>query len=95
MKQQKKPYAIEIGKRIRAWRIENGMEVRELAELLDISERSVSGWELGEFCPGYHALMRLADSMGVSADWLMGRCHCWKTADQVLMEQKVGGRVTA
>ena len=94
MKQDKKQYAVEIGRRIREWRTENGMEVRQLAEIVGISERSVSGWELGEFCPGYNALMRLADSMGVSADWLMGRCHCWKTADQLLKEYHIQERGT-
>ena len=32
-------------------------------------------------------VLRLAGSMGVSTDWLMGRSRCWKTAEQLLREQ--------
>ena len=87
MKKQKNPHAVELGQRVRAWRTENGIELTQLAAMLQISPRSLEGWELGEFCPGYTALLRLADSMGVSTDWLMGRSRCWKTADQLLWEQ--------
>lgn len=87
MKKEKQPRAVELGRRLRGWRMENGVGLRHLADILGVSERSVVGWELGEFYPGFDALSRLADGMGVSVDWLMGRCSCWKTADQVLREQ--------
>lgn len=88
MKKEKQPRALELGQRLRSWRVENGVELRRLANILGVSERSVAGWELGEFYPGFDALSRLADGMGVSVDWLMGRCSCWKTADQLLLEQR-------
>lgn len=87
MKKGKQARAVELGQRLRGWRMENGVGLRRLADILGVSERSVVGWELGEFYPGFDALGRLADGMGVSVDWLMGRCSCWKTADQVLREQ--------
>ena len=87
MKKQKNPHAVELGQRVRAWRTENGIELAQLATMLQISPRSLEGWELGEFCPGYTALLWLADSMGGSTVWLMGRSRCWKTADQLLREQ--------
>ena len=87
MKKEKQLRAVELGRRLRGWRMENGVGLRRLANILGVSERSVAGWELGEFYPGFEALSRLADGMGVSVDWLMGRCSCWKTADQLLCEQ--------
>lgn len=91
MKKERNRQAVELGRRIRGWRQENGIDLCTLAKMLGTSQRSLAGWELGEFCPGYAALLKLADSMGVSVDWLMGRSECWKTADQLLCEQRKAG----
>ena len=44
MKKEKQPRAVELGRRLRGWRMENGVGLRHLADILRVSVRSVAGW---------------------------------------------------
>lgn len=66
------------------WRIESGYTQKQLAAVCNIAVRTVASWENGERLPGYDSLILIAETMGVSIDWLVGRTENWKTADQVI-----------
>jgi transcriptional regulator with XRE-family HTH domain len=52
-----------LARRLRAWRRERGMPLRELAEKLDVTIGCVSSWELGVRFPAASRLDRLARLM--------------------------------
>lgn len=64
---------MEIGTKIKLWRKEHEFSRDDLADKLGFSERTIAAWERGERLPGYDGICALADFMGVSADWLLGR----------------------
>ncbi|MEG1640519.1 MAG: helix-turn-helix transcriptional regulator [Ruthenibacterium sp.] len=66
-----------FGTKLRDWRIENEMTQERLAELLQLSTRTVQLWESGRGLPGIYALLDTADVMGVSIDWLLDRTQNW------------------
>ena len=45
----------------------------QLGELVNVSQRSVASWEGGQRSPSIPALCDLADQLGVSVDYLLGR----------------------
>ena len=57
---------------IRALRKERGMTQKELAEKLDISDKTISRWESGVQLPEASLLPAIAESLGVSIDALYG-----------------------
>ena len=60
-----------VGERIARLRSEKGMTQVELAEKLGVSDKAVSKWELGGCYPDVTMLPLLADTFGVSVDFLM------------------------
>ena len=46
---------------------------KELAEQIGISQKSYSHWETGKNEPSFENLIKLADLLEVSLDWLFGR----------------------
>ena len=46
---------------------------KELAEQIGISQKSYSHWETGKKEPSLENLIKLADLLEVSIDWLFGR----------------------
>ena len=62
----------KIGPFIRQLRKERGMTQRELAAVLNVTDKAVSKWELGASLPDVGLLLPLAESLGVSVTELLG-----------------------
>ena len=60
-----------IGKRICALRKAKGLKQEELAARLDISGQAVSKWENDQTYPDISMLPRLAETFGVTTDYLL------------------------
>lgn len=62
------------GMRLKDARLLNhNMSQKDLAAKIGSSERSIIRWEKGETEPQRHVLVKLADALGVTTDYLMGR----------------------
>jgi transcriptional regulator with XRE-family HTH domain len=59
--------------RLRDWRLKRGLTQEELARKAEVPTVSVSHFETGHRFPNAESLRRLADALGVSADYLLGR----------------------
>jgi transcriptional regulator with XRE-family HTH domain len=62
----------EIGERIKSARRKAGFTQRDLAKKLDVSAGAVGQWESGGV-PATGRLATLADLLGISLDWLLGK----------------------
>lgn len=65
----------DIGRRVREARKAYGdgnMRIADLARRLDLDHGRVSNWERGQHDPPYDMILRIADALDVSVDWLMG-----------------------
>ena len=62
-----------FGKRLREVRKTKGLKQQELADILGISRKSYSYWENGKTEPSFESIVKLADLLDVSLDWLFGR----------------------
>jgi len=60
-------------KRLREWRQKRGLTQEELARKAGVPVVSVSHFETGHRFPNAESLRRLADALGVSTDYLLGR----------------------
>lgn len=60
-------------KRLREVRKSKKTTQKELAEQIGISQKSYSHWENGKTEPSFENLVKLADLLDVSLDWLFGR----------------------
>lgn len=58
---------------LRNTRRARGMTQQELAARLFVSRQTVSSWETGRNLPNLETLARLAELLGVSTDYLLGR----------------------
>ncbi len=61
-----------LNQRIREVRQTRGMSQVELAGLLGVTKQSVSNWENDNIQPSIEMLVRLALTLGVSTDYLLG-----------------------
>lgn len=61
-----------IGNRIRHLRSERNMTQATLARRLGVTKSVVSAYENGMRYPSYDVLLKLADTFGVSTDYLLG-----------------------
>lgn len=68
---------LKINERIVFLRKQKGITQEELAQVLNITNQSVSKWESGACCPDIQLLPEIASYFNVSIDELMG----YKTAD--------------
>jgi transcriptional regulator with XRE-family HTH domain len=59
--------------RLREWRVKRDLTQEELARKADVPTISVSHFETGHRFPNAESLRRLADALGVSTDYLLGR----------------------
>lgn len=62
----------ELGERLRTLRKEQGLGQNQLAELLHISNASVSYWETGKQIPSAEVIYKFAVFFDVSADFILG-----------------------
>lgn len=59
--------------RIKELRKSKGYTQSKLANLLNVTQANLSGWETEKWEPDSNALSKLADIFGVSVDYLLGR----------------------
>lgn len=62
-----------FSERLKTLRKEKKLTQKELAEQIGISQKSYSHWESGKNEPSLENLIKLADLLEVSLDWLFGR----------------------
>lgn len=62
-----------FSKRLKKLRKNKGLKQQELAEILGIKRNTYSDWENGKTEPSFENLIKLADLLEVSLDWLFGR----------------------
>jgi transcriptional regulator with XRE-family HTH domain len=62
---------ILIGKRLRAFRLENGLKSNELAEICNISQGSISGLENGKSYPSAETLINLINNTDIDICYLL------------------------
>ncbi len=67
--------AITIGEKIAKLRKEKGLTQSRLAEMLNVSNKTISRWETGEGYPEISLLVPLANALGVSVDFLLNEEH--------------------
>lgn len=60
-----------IGERIALLRKSRGLTQRQLAEMLDVSDKTVSRWERSESAPDLSLIPMIADLFGISCDDLL------------------------
>ena len=60
-----------IGQRIRKLRTQNCMTQKALAEVLYVSHRTISSWELGKTEPDIVSIIKLSLLFGISLDYLL------------------------
>ena len=63
----------DFGWRIREARLSLELTQAELAERAGLQESWISHFEVGRRKPSVRNLLRLADALDCSADWLLGR----------------------
>jgi len=61
----------EIGEFIALKRKEKGLTQSQLAEIIDVSDKSVSKWECGGSIPGYSMIKLLSDALEIEASELI------------------------
>ena len=61
----------KIGRFIAVARRERGMTQRELAEAMNLSNRTISKWECGDGLPELANVLPLCELLGVTADELL------------------------
>jgi transcriptional regulator with XRE-family HTH domain len=59
-----------LGERIKRLRMERGWSQTQLALKLDVHPKQVSGWERGAHTPSTDVLVKIAEVLGVSLDYL-------------------------
>lgn len=57
--------------RLRQVRLSKGMNQKELAEALNLSQAAISGYETGKYDPGMKIWKSIAEYFGVSVDYLI------------------------
>ena len=62
-----------VFKNIKNLRVDNDIKQKEIAKLLNISQNTYSQYETGVIALTAEVLIKLADSYGVSVDYLLGR----------------------
>jgi len=59
-------------KRLKELREEKGLTQVEFAEIMNTSQRTISGYETGYREPDFKTLKKLCDFFGVTSDYLLG-----------------------
>ena len=59
--------------RLKELRLKKGLTQTELGEKVGVKQNSFTNWENGKREPSFENLIKLADLLEVSLDWLFGR----------------------
>lgn len=59
--------------RLKTLRAQRKLSQAQLARKLNVSQSTVAGWEIRKTEPGHELLCKVADTFGVSLDYLLGR----------------------
>ena len=62
-----------IGKRIRELRVEKGLSQQELGSSIGVTKVSICGYENGTRIPNLEKLVKLAEQLETTTDYLLGR----------------------
>ena len=62
-----------LNQRIREIRIAKKLSQVDLAKLLGVTKQSVSNWENDNIQPSVEMLLKIADALNVTTDYLLGR----------------------
>lgn len=65
-----------LAERIKKLRESKKMTQVQLASELNVAQETISGYEIGRIVPPADMLVKLADSLNTSADFLLGRTDC-------------------
>ncbi|MCL2665107.1 MAG: helix-turn-helix domain-containing protein [Defluviitaleaceae bacterium] len=74
---------LKINERIAFLRRQKGVTQEELANVLGVTNQSVSKWEQGSCCPDIQLLPDLAKYFGVSTDSLLGHSPAESLGDVI------------
>ena len=72
---------MSYGDNIRMLRKENGLTLKALGNMLNVSESAIAMYEKGDRLPPYTNIVKLADIFGVSTDFLMDRTEFREQVD--------------
>lgn len=59
--------------RLKELRLKKGLTQTELGEKVGVKQNTFTNWENGKREPNFENLVKLADLLDVSLDWLFGR----------------------
>lgn len=62
-----------FNKRLRALRMKNGYTQQRMADMLNIALNTYQKYEQGDRSPSFECLIKIADLLEVSTDFLLGR----------------------
>ncbi|MFS1351524.1 helix-turn-helix transcriptional regulator [Enterococcus faecium] len=57
--------------KLKEYRTNNNLTQSDLAEKLDVSDKTISKWELGETYPSKRNMLKLSETLGVSLETLL------------------------
>lgn len=60
-------------KRLKELRQKKGLTQQEIADLLHVNRVTYTNWEKGNREPNFETIIKIADLLEVSLDWLFGR----------------------
>jgi len=72
-----------IGERLKKLRQERGILQRQLAEMLKITQQTISLYESNKREPDAETLSKIADFFGVTIDYLLGRTDTPSPVDKI------------
>lgn len=70
--------------RIKELRESRGLQQKDLAIDLGVTQPTISGWESGIKVPSAHNTQKIADYFHVSVDYLLGRDEFWSKKNNIL-----------
>lgn len=59
--------------RLKKLRLKKGLTQKDIADLVHVNRVTYTNWEKGKREPSFENLIKLADLLEVSLDWLFGR----------------------
>ena len=62
-----------FSERLKELRLKKGLTQTELGEKVGVKQNTFTNWENGKREPSFENLIKLADLLEVSLDWLFGR----------------------